>query len=218
MFMDKSLPDKYFIQTYDIAVRVGETWRFYDPASTYVPLGMLRWQEEGEQALLSDPKEPAWIATPLSPPDKSLQKRFASLRLSEDGTVEGDVRVEYYGHFAVEKKNFNDGDSPAQREETLRTLVKEQMSTAEVSDIKIENVTDPVKPFIYQYHIRVPAYAQKTGKRIFLQPAFFEHGKSPLFPTSNRKHDVYFHYPCSERDESPIQIPPDYALYNAHPP
>jgi hypothetical protein len=46
------------------------------------------------------------------------------------------------------------------------------MSTAELSDIRIENVTDPVKPFVYAYHVRVPGYAQRTGKRLFLQPAF----------------------------------------------
>src|SRR5947208_12093797 len=119
-FFDASFADDYFIRTYDIAVKVGDEWRFYDPASTYVPYGMLRWQEEGQQALLSDPKEPTFINTPLSGPEKSKLKRVAKLRLSEDGTLEGDVRVEYYGHFGVEKKNANDGDSPSQREETLR--------------------------------------------------------------------------------------------------
>jgi Domain of Unknown Function with PDB structure (DUF3857) len=217
-FVDKSFPDDYFIQTYDIAVRVGEQWLFYDPASTYVPHGMLRWQEEGEDALLSDPKEPIWIKTPLSPPERSKQRRTAKLRLSEDGTLEGDVRIEYYGHFAVERKNFNDSDSQAQREENLRNLVKERMSTAELSEIKIENVTDPAKPFVYVYHVRVPAYAQRTGKRIFLQPAFFEHGAAPLFSASTRKNDVYFHYPWSEYDEVSIELPPGYALDNADAP
>lgn len=211
-FLDKSFPDDYFIQTYDIAVRVGDQWRFYDPASTYVPHGMLRWQEEGQDALLSDPKEPVWIKTPISPPDQSKQTRTAKLRLSEDGTLEGEVRIEYYGHFAVEKKYFNDGDSPAQREETLRDLVKGHMSTAELSEIKIENVSDPVKPFVYQYHVRVSAYAQRTGKRIFLQPSFFEHGASPMFSASTRQHDVYFHYPWSEYDEVTIDLPAGYAL------
>jgi hypothetical protein len=56
---------------YDIAVKVGDEWRFYDPASTYVPFGMLRWQEEGQQALISDPKEPFFVQTPLSGPEKS---------------------------------------------------------------------------------------------------------------------------------------------------
>ena len=54
---------------------------------------------------------------------------------------------------------------------TFRDLIKEQMSTAEISNIKIENVTDPAKPFVYAFHVRVPGYAQRTGKRLFLQPA-----------------------------------------------
>ena len=217
-FLDKSFADDYFLNTYDIAVRVGDQWRFYDPASTYVPQGMLRWQEEGEDALLSDPKEPVWIKTPLSPPEKSKQKRTAKLRLSEDGTLEGDVTIEYSGHFAVERKNFNDGDSPAQREETLRDNVKSRMSTAELSEIKIENVNDPVKPFIYSFHVRVPGYAQRTGKRIFLQPAFFEHGLGPMFSSTERKNKVYFHYPWSEEDEVSIELPTGYALDSADAP
>lgn len=214
MFLDKTFADDYFIQTYDIVVKVNDQWRFYDPASTYVPHGMLRWQEEGEDALLSDPKEPAWIKTPFSTPEKSKQKRTAKLRLSEDGTIEGDVRIEYHGHFAVEKKNYNDDDSPAQREQTLRDMVKERLNTAELSEIKIENVNDPAKPFVYQYHIRMPGYAQRTGKRIFLQPAFFEYGAAPLFAGSVRKYDVYFHYAWSEEDDVTIDLPDGYALDN----
>jgi len=217
-FLDKSFPDDYFIQTYDIAVRLGEQWLFYDPASTYVPQGMLRWEEEGQDALLSDPKEPVWIKTPLSPPDRSKQKRTAKLRLAEDGALEGDVRIEYYGHFAVERKNANDGDSQSQREETLRSLVKERMSTAELSEIKIDNVNDPAKPFVYAYHVRVPAYAQRTGKRIFLQPAFFEYGAGPMFSASTRKNDVYFHYPWSEDDEVEIELPNGYLPDSAESP
>lgn len=217
-FFNKSFPDDYFIHAYDIAVKVGELWRFYDPASTYVPHGMLRWQEESQEALLSDPKDPVWVTTPLSPPEKSKVKRSAHLTLSDDGTVEGDVRIEYYGHMAVYRKEWDDDDSPAQREETLRTKVKEQMSSAELSNIQIENVTDPIKPFVYVYHIRVPGYAQRTGKRLFVQPAFFQHGIGPLFSASVRKYDVYFSYPWSEQDDVSIELPAGFALDNADAP
>jgi hypothetical protein len=217
-FFDAGFADDYFMSTYDVAVRVGDTWHFYDPASTYVPLGMLRWQEEGQDALVSDPKEPTWVKTPLSGPEKSKQKRTAKLRLTEDGTLEGDVRIEYTGHLAVERKEWDDDDSPAEREKTLRDRIKEQMSTAELSDIKIENITDPVKPFVYSFHVSVPGYAQRTGKRLFLQPAFFQHGLGPLFPTSSRKYPIYFHYPWSEEDEVTIELPAGFSLDNADAP
>ncbi|MEP6818015.1 MAG: DUF3857 domain-containing protein [bacterium] len=217
-FFDRRFPDDYFIQSYDIAVQVGDQWRFYDPASTYVPLGMLRWQEEAEQALLADPKQPVWLATPLSPPDKSKVKRSAHLTLSEDGTLEGDAHVEYYGHLGVYRKEWDDDDSLTQREETLRAAVKKQMSTADVSAIKIENVTDPLKPYTYNYHVRVPGYAQRTGKRLFLQPEFFQHGIEPLFSGSQRKYPVYFNYPWSEEDQVTIDLPPGFSLDNADAP
>jgi hypothetical protein len=179
---------------------------------------MLRWQEEGEEALVSDPKEPTWVKTPLSGPEKSKQKRTAKLRLTEDGTLEGDVRIEYTGHFAVERKEWDDNDSPTEREQTLRDRIKGQMSTAELSDIKIENITDPIKPFVYSFHVSVPGYAQRTGKRLFLQPAFFQHGLGPLFQTSSRTYPIYFHYPWSEEDEVSIELPAGFALDNADAP
>ena len=217
-FFDKEFADDYFIQSYDIAVKVGEQWRFYDPASTYVPLGMLRWQEESQQALLSDPKLPIWLTTPLSSPDKSRVKRSAKLTLSDDGTLEGDAHIEYYGHLGVYRKEWDDDDSPIQREETLRDAIKKQMSTADVTDIKIENITDPLKPYVYKYHIRVPGYAQRTGKRLFLQPEFFQHGIDPLFSGSERKYPVYFDYPWSEEDAVMIEFPAGFTLDSADAP
>src|SRR5205085_7445653 len=103
--------------------------------------------------------------------------------------------VEYTGHLAVERKAFNDDDSPNRREETLKEAVKRRLSTAELSNIVIENVTDPAKPFVYKYHVRVTDYAQRTGKRLFLQLAFFEKGILPLFVAGTRKYPIYFHYP-----------------------
>ena len=218
LFFDRSLANVSFLGSSFIAVRVGEEWQYFSPAEMYTSFGMLGWPEENQETLITDAKDPIWTKTSTSPPEKSMAKRHAKLRLLEDGTLEGDVNIEYTGHLAFERKEYNDDDSPAQREETLRDGVKERMSTAEISNIKIENVTDPIKPFIYSYHIRVPGYAQRTGKRIFLQPGFFEHGRGPLFSGSERRHSIYFHYPWLEEDEVSIDLPAGYALDNADAP
>lgn len=217
VFFDPSFPDDYFINTYDIAVKVGDEWRFFDPAGR-LPYGMLLWQEEGTEALISDPKAGFFVKTPMSPAEKSLEKRTAQFKLSEDGTLEGDVTIEYTGHAGAVKKSNNEEDSPTEREATLRKMVTTQMSTAEVTNVQVENVTDPAKPFTYKYHVRVPGYAQRTGKRLFLQPAFFEHGREPLFTAANRRNMIYFSYPWSEEDEVQIDLPSGFALDNADAP
>lgn len=217
-FFSPRITIPFFLSSFEIAVKVGEQWRVIDPSSPYVPLDMLGWQEEGEQALISDSKASSFVKTPISTPEKTLEKRTAKLKLSEDGSVEGDVQIEYSGHLGMEMKNLNDDDSPAQREQNLRDAMKERMSTAELSEIHIENVTDSSKPFVYAYHIRVPGFAQRTGKRIFLQPAFFQRGIAPMFSASDRKYDIYFHYAWTEHDEVIFDLPAGYALDNAEAP
>ena len=218
IFFDKGLPNAYFVDPQNVAVNVGGTWKFYDPGYNYVPIGMLRWQEEGQQALITDPKNPVWVNTPMTSHETSLVKRTAKLKLSEDGTLEGDVRLEFNGHQAIERKEDMDEDSETQREENLKEQIKNQMSAAEITNIKIENVTDHEKPLVFSYHVRFPGYAQRTGKRIFLQPAFFQYGRGPLFATAGRKYPIYFHYPWSENDQVEIEMPKGYALDNADAP
>jgi hypothetical protein len=216
-FFDRNVAIRGALRPSNIAVLVGDSWKFYDPGYHYVTPGMLRWQEEGVDVLIAA-ESPIWVKTPLSPPENSRETRTATLRLDEKGTLEGDVTVTYTGHFAVEKKIQNDEDSPGQREETLKEAVKARISTAELTNIVIENATDSVKPFIYKYHVRVPDYAQSTGKRLFLQPAFFQKGIPALFAMSTRRYPIYFHFPWSEEDKVTISLPKGFTLENAESP
>jgi Domain of Unknown Function with PDB structure (DUF3857) len=218
-FLDEAFPNLYFLMRGSsfVAVRLGETWQFFSPAETYTPFGMLGWREDGQKVLVAS-KDPVWADVPISAPDKSLEKSTGKFRLLEDGTLEGDVRIEYTGQFAIDKKMANEDDSVVQREETLRDKLKARLSTAEVSEIKIENVTEPIKPFTYSFHVRIPGYAQRTGKRLFIQPSFFRHGIGPMFAAAERRQSIYFHYAWSEKDDVEIEFPPGFALDNADKP
>jgi uncharacterized protein DUF3857/transglutaminase superfamily protein len=205
----------YFLRTDLIAVSVLGDWRFFDPGSVYVPYGMLPWQKEATGVLIVGPDFQRMAKTELSPVEKSYVKRDAKLRLTEDGTIEGDVRVEYYGHLDAEGKEDTEGDSPSEREKSLKDAIKRRMSSAELSDIRIDNAADPLKPLTQSFHVKVPGYAQRTGKRIFFQPAFFQTGMSPRFTAPSRRHQVYFHYPWKEEDKIEIELPSGFELDHA---
>jgi len=212
MFFDPQFPDDYFLTSYDVCVKVGDEWRFYDPGSSYVEYGMLRWQEEGVQALITDPKEPFFFTTPVSPAARTLRKRTANLKLSEDGTLEGDVTMEYTGHSANQLKEDHDEESPTEREQSIKDLMKGRMSSTEVTDARIDNANCADKPLTYVFHVKVPGYGQKTGKRVFFQPNFFQKGVDQVFTATERRYPLYFQYPWTETDIVKIDLPDGYEL------
>lgn len=218
MFFSPEMTNDTFIHPAAIAVKVGEDWKFFNPGVSFLPYGSLVWYEEDVWALLVGEKNYYWVKTPLSGVDKTVSKRTGKFTLSEDGTLEGTVKMEYSGQAGLDYKMDNYEESANQREENLKNEIKARMSTAEISDVQIENITEPNKPFTYQYKVRVPNYAQRTGKRLFLQPGFFEYGEKPTFSTASRKYDVYFNYPWSENDTVEINLPKGFSLDNADTP
>ena len=214
-FFNPGMAQAYFMRAYEVAVQVNDHWQFFDPASTYVPFGMLRWQEEGTPALITDPKDPILTNTPLSEPAKSVSNRSGSFRLSDDGTLEGDVHLAYTGHAATNRRHEYQGEEEAHLQEQIRETLTEQYAGSEIVSIHLENAGDPDKPLIVSYHIKLPNYAQRTGKRLFVPLAFFQQNVPAKFSASERKYPVYFSYPWMESDKVDFEFPKGYQLDHA---
>jgi len=211
-FFAPEMTNDFFIHPAAIAVNVDGKWKFFNPGVPFLPFGTLLWYEQGVWALMLGEKGYIWIQTPMSDAAENRAKRTGRFKLSEDGTLEGTVRIEYLGQSGILRKLDSYDDSPEKRVENVKEEIKRRMSAAEISDIVVENIDDPVKPVVYTYKVRVPNYAQKTGKRIFFQPGFFEYGANPLFASAARKHDIYFQYPWSEQDDVQIEYPKTFDL------
>ncbi|HQU82581.1 MAG TPA: DUF3857 domain-containing protein [Pyrinomonadaceae bacterium] len=202
-----------------IAVKVGQDWRFFSPASRFAEYGMLGWGEEDEGVMISDSKELIFKKIPLSASVRSIEKKSGKFKLLPDGTLEGEVQMEFTGHRSSLMKLLNYRDSDTEREKTLKDTVKSNiLGTAEIENVSIENVSDPAKPFIYRFKVRVPNYASRTGKRLFFQPNVFERNSKPRFTATTRKYDVYFNYPWSEEDDISIELPEGFELESADAP
>jgi Domain of Unknown Function with PDB structure (DUF3857)/Transglutaminase-like superfamily len=216
-------PEKYpfagFIHPAGIAVAIDNKWRYFNPGTPYLGFGQLAWHEEGMMAMLVGSNGGyEWKSIPLSDQTKSPARRTGKFSLLENGALEGTVRIEYEGHQANRRRREGFLSSAAKREEDLLEEAKENAKNAEVTAPAIENFEDPSKPLVYSYKVSVPNYAQKTGKRMFLQPGFFEYGTTPAFSSSTRTYPIYFSYPWSESDSIEIQLPKGFTVDTAENP
>jgi hypothetical protein len=213
-----AMADSYFLRHIDMGVNIGGNWKLYDVSTRDLPANMLSWSEEGMNALLSDPKKPVFIQAPIAPPEASSRVRKAKFTLSDQGAIEGDVDLQYSGHSAEERRNELAGESDARRLERFKDQLKKMYPDAEISAIRIENAADPEKPLELHYHMKMEGYSQRTGKRILLQPFFFQRGDSPMFSASERKYPIYFPYAWQEHDSVTFELPAGFALDNASAP
>jgi len=211
-FFNRERPTTYFLNEFSVAVMVGDKWKFYDPSTSYLEPGMLRWQEEGQMALLSDPKEGTFIPTPFTDPEHSKRQRRAQLKLLPNGTMEGTVEYTYTGHVARERKLQWEDVTPADQEKDWKEGETDRLSSAEIGDISITGIGDSSAPVVVKHHISVPGYATRTGRRILLQPAFFQFNQGVRFADNTRKWDLYFNYGWSEDDEVTIELPEGWQL------
>ncbi len=218
IFFEPKMTNEDFINPGAIAVKLNGQWKFYNPGLKFLPSGKLVWYEEDVWCLLIGDGDYGWVKTPFSGIDDTNSKRTADVKLLEDGTLEGTVKIEYTGHRALTKRLDMYNESENKREEDLIGEIKSRISTAEISNVSITNLDNHKLPLIEKYKFRIPSYAQKTGKRMFFQPGLFEYGSNPVFATADRKYDIYFNYPWSETDEINIKLPEGFALDNAEAP
>ncbi|MCD9189139.1 MAG: DUF3857 and transglutaminase domain-containing protein [Pyrinomonadaceae bacterium] len=215
-------PEKYnnpgFINPAGIAVKVDKEWKFFNPGLPFLPYGKMVWYEENLNSMLVGENGYIWKQTPLSDISTTVVRRNAKFKLTGEGALEGTVKFLYAGHMAINRRREVYMSSPEKREEAFKEEIKKNISAAEISEFAIENFEDNEKPLTYSFKIKVPNYAQKTGKRLFVQPGFFEYGSTPVFSSSTRTNDIYFPYPWSEKDYVEIELPTGFSLDNADAP
>jgi hypothetical protein len=218
MTFTPKLADRYFIDDIAMAVKLGDAWKVLDVSRKSLTPGMLPWQAEGTMALLTDPKTPMFVETPLAPPEASAEQRTAHLRLAADGSLEGEVEESYTGHRAEDYRETVASRSPAQREEWFHDRIAAMFPDGDITAIQLVNIDDSTKPLLARYHLKAPLYAQVTGKRLLFQPIAFRRGQASPFSATERRFPVEFPYAWKEIDQIHIRLPEGFALDNADSP
>lgn len=197
------------------AVQMGGDWKYFDPGATYLSFGRLEPKNTDTALLVSDPNG---LGRPIlvegEPSNANCIQRQATLRLSFTGAIEGDVAETYSGQEDVNLKYFFEDKSPEKCAEFFRKKILRRFNHARVTNIIVENAANPLANLRVSYHLKIHAYAEKTGSRMFFQPAVFQKGGAErlTLPDGERYSPLQFPHRFQTKDEIHIVLPDGYDL------
>jgi hypothetical protein len=206
------LKEPFMLSDLLTAVRLQGKWIYSDPGASYFPFGMVHWRNTQTAVIVAAKADAEIELLPAGNADQSEEIRTAKLQLDADGTLEGSVTMEYLGQCEAMMKYALDGMSAAERETYLREDLQEHLKLAELTEINVENATHSVAPLKISYRLRIPEYADRTGTRLFLQPAVFRKNVPARFTAPKRKNSLIFRFPYKETDIVRIKPPEGYVL------
>ncbi len=201
-----------FLSDVQVAVRTGGAWQCLAPATAYLAWDMAPWDLEGQPALFCDGDSSRFVETPTAAPERTRMTRTGTLTLAEDGTIDGDVTMAFEGHLNEEMRSALEGVAGADVDSTLLEETEWTGTGLEISRIELVRGADAREPLRMKCHVRAPAFATVTGKRILLEPAVFDARRPAPFTAARRRHPVYFPYGWSERDSLRLRLPEGWAV------
>lgn len=136
-----------------------------------------------------------------------------ALLAHQDGTLKGNVKIEFQGEEALEFRLEAIDEDDAGRKKSLEDLMKQLLPKgAIVKATDTQGWDTPESPLVANFSIEVPSYASVAGK-LFLVPAcLFQAQENRAFAHATRKYPVYFPYSFTELDHVSMKVPAGFSL------
>lgn len=180
---------------------------FLDPGTKFCPYGLLDWRYSGSKGLRQTADGTAIVGTSLPNYNQAQIQRTAHLQLTEQGKVEGTLKVGFSGLEAMDRRQKANETDDAGRKKLLEDEVRRWLpGESEVTLVGAPNWTDTEARLSAEFKISSPL-ALGAGKRWLIPVHIFQVNGKPVFPASDRVNPIYLWYPTREADEVIITLP-----------
>ena len=195
------------------AVNLNGKTMYLEPGTRFCPYGFVRWNHTEIDALKLDRKGGTFIKAPSMGYDKSVTRRNANMVLSEDGTLKGNVVLQFTGAEALEHRLDAIDSDEAGRKKDLEDELKQWLPTGSVVKMDAsQGWEDGDAPLVASFNVEVPNYASLAGKRLLIPAFLFQSKQNQAFAHAQRKYPLYFPYPFTENDTVSFQVPAGFTL------
>ncbi|MDQ8197279.1 DUF3857 domain-containing protein [Pelagicoccus enzymogenes] len=191
-----------------VAVLVNNSYEYYDPGSSFLPLGVLNAENTGAKGILIKGKFYRDVETPEVAAEFSKVSRIADVRIDEYGDLEGSVAIKYDGYEGVAIKRAFAGQTDDERESfVLEKHWQSRLPRAEIDDFRIKHEDSREEGLILRYSVKIPGYADVAGDRLILNPSIFQKGAPPVFSDETREVPIGFPHRPLVMDKVTIEVP-----------
>lgn len=209
---EKSLAVPFAFTDSLAVVRRGDSWLYFDPGATYLPPATIGWRNGDTSVIIANEKEALIVPVASAPAPRSVRHRTATLSVNEDGSIEGDVTLEYSGYFEAAEKSELESATADEIEKHLLATLEPHLKGVELTNIKVENADKALAPLKVTYHLKAPDFAERTGPRLFAQPNVFRRGGRALFEAEKRESTILFSHRYSEIDDVLLTLPEGFTI------
>lgn len=144
----------------------------------------------------------------LTSPQPAQQTYMMMGTLSENGELEGKMRITHINHFALNHRQKYAGANP---EEYLAKL-ESKLNDIEISDYKANNLKERGKPVMESFSFKLNEALEQIGDKLYLNPLFFATITENPFKLDQRDYPVDFTYPQQHKYTFTLQLPEGYAV------
>ena len=214
-FFVKSIMKARDLHEYVVIVKLNGKDVYFDPGSAFTPYGMLPWPETNSPGLKLDKDGGTWVTTSLPDSADSQIERKADLKLTQEGSLEGKLKVTYSGLEAaslrVEERN--------QDETTRKKLLEDQVRYSVPAAVEVELTNKPDwstadSKLVAEFDLKVPGWVSGAGSHALLPVGIFGGPEKHLFEHTTRVHPLYFHFMSQKADDVTIELPLGWKVSN----
>lgn len=211
---DSKLLSQGQLETEIVTVKLNGKDVFLDPGTKFCPFGLVAWMYTSGPALKLSKDRGNFIITPTPTADQTLTRRIVTAAISSQGSLKGEIVVEFKGNHALEHRLAALETDDAGRRADLEGELQQWLPKGSAVQLKeVQGWESSEDLLLAFFNVEVPNFASVTGKRILAPANLFQSWvNKDVFLQSRRQYPLYFPYTFEELDSLTLDVPPGYVV------
>ena len=185
---------------------------FFDPTSEYVPLGYLPSSLQDNFGLVVGPDGGELLAMPLLPAATNRLLRTGNLKLSEAGSLDGNVQETRWGGPAESRRAQLLEVAPKLRAKVFEEFLGSTLNSFTLTHASIGNLDQFDQTLTLDYSFVSAGYAKSAGNLLIVQPRVVGSKGSSILSGKPRLYPIEFPEATRQDDVFDITLPAGYVV------